>query len=159
DSRKIHDAIVTVGDPAKINGATDWYSMYIVSKKEFELKDIDIDKKKDVIKLKLQATDQKVGTELNLVFRSADLDAFLFLFTKPGEDMDRYASELRSRIIKTQVESKFDTNGITEDQKVQFIQDVEKLAQIGGKIELDARDDGAYLKLPYHHFTSYNTVR
>ena len=133
----------------------------LLSRRGFYVKDIDIDRKNNRLKVKLRGTDQFVATELNLSFScGSDFDkCFTALFYRTDDDISVYEAELSARIMKTQIEPKFDTSNITDTEKVQLIGDIQRLSRLGGRVEIEARDDGAYVRVPFFDSFTYNTVR
>src|SRR5262245_24461526 len=52
DNRKIHTANVaaSVDGSTKVNGSTEWRDAFVVSSKQFQVKDIELDKRRNVVK-------------------------------------------------------------------------------------------------------------
>jgi hypothetical protein len=90
----------------------------------------------------------RIGTELNLTFSSVAEYSFLLpaLFYKfPwGEKVDAYEAALKKRLLHYQTEDKFQIKGVTDPQKITPLSDLENLSKACGKIDVEARDDGAY---------------
>lgn len=162
DDRKILEANVQIaadGSTVLVNGSTEWFDSFIVSKKEFEIKDFKVDRKDEQVKVKLQATNQKVGTELKLTFNAREFNhAFYALFTDDKGMLSLYAEEARPRLFKSQIQPRF--GSITEEEGLQLLDDIQAVGgALRGKIDFDIRDGAAFVRLPLFDSNTYNTAR
>ena len=157
DNRKIHDAQVTVREGVRINGATDWRLDYVVTGKEFRVEDFDVDEDDDQVKIKLQATNVDVGTELNLTIPGIDnllvIASALFSSTRGG--IEDYRSRIEPEMIDRHIDSAFDTTGVTDEQKQLLLAAITELPI--DRIQVEAEDEELFVRLPFRHGTQYNT--
>ena len=112
------------------------------------------------MELKLQATDEQVGTELKLTFERQILFENLFpaLFFQPDEDVQAYESEVNRRLIEQHIDGQFDTTNVTEQEKLALLNLLRDLSSTG-KPEIEVRDEGAYLRVGVADTNVYNTLQ
>ena len=139
-----------------IGGNPDWKYEYFVSKRPFIVKESDL--KKDGVEVKLHATDRNVGEELKLKIPTSQFrEVFSGLFFTIHENTRDYENEVNLQLMSRYIAPKFDMTGVTEEEKLNLMEYISELG--GGKPGVEARDEGAYLRVRVFDTNVYNTIQ